>query len=509
MGFRSVLFRGSEDPAPPPEPPACFRDLHLDQVVQAIAASSRARDVASLYWLHLADADAIAYRQEVARDLDRDDVRRAVTAFVDAMQAMRERLELAGKLHYYLYETTRWFLHAVEIYVDAVEALARDLEPAAPASRGLHGLLVYMVGHVASARFTELATAARRLASDLAAIRYCMVILPGSVTVRPDQGERDYSADVEATFAKFRRTAPKDYRVKLPHRVGIDHVEAAVLERVAQLHPDAFRALEAFRAEHAEYLDPTIARFDREVQFYLAYLAYIARPRRAGLPFCFPELAEDKTVHARDAFDLALATKLVERNATVVSNDFHLQGSERVFVVSGPNQGGKTTFARMVGQLHYLASLGLPVPGREARLALFDELFTHFEREEDTDNQRSKLHDDLLRIHAILAAATPRSVAIINEMFSSTTVADAVLLGRRVMARISSLDMLAVWITFLDELASFDAKTVSLVSTVDPQDPAIRTFRLVREPPSGVAHALTIAEKHGVTYERLKERIRS
>src|ERR1043165_6798561 len=68
MGFRSVLFRGSEDPAPPPEPPACFRDLHLDQVVQSIAAGSRARDVASLYWLHLADSDAIAYRQEVARD---------------------------------------------------------------------------------------------------------------------------------------------------------------------------------------------------------------------------------------------------------------------------------------------------------------------------------------------------------------------------------------------------------------------------------------------------------
>src|SRR5262249_55525214 len=164
-----------------------------------IAAGSRARGVASLYWLHLADADAIAYRQEVARDLDRDDVRRAVTAFVDAMQAMRERLELAAKLHDYRYETTRWVLQAGGDYVAAVEALARDLEPAGPGSRGLRGLLAYVVGHVASARFTELATAARRLASELAAIRYCMVILPGSVTVQPDQGERDYSADVEAT----------------------------------------------------------------------------------------------------------------------------------------------------------------------------------------------------------------------------------------------------------------------------------------------------------------------
>jgi DNA mismatch repair protein MutS len=508
MRFESILFeRTGGSGVGGPEEPDFFADLNLDQVLKSMTAGRGQYELEPLFWTPLHDADAVRYRHEVLRDLEKREVLESVNRFAETMRRMRQHLEQVQKLHYQL-QKQAWFLDAVEIYCQAVRTLAEELAARDVTSRGFRSFRRYLAGYAGSERFTSLAEQTQALKDALARIRYAVRINGPRVTVSRSEGEPDYGAEVEETFAKFKQGAVKSYLVKLPEHAEMDHVEAQIAGLVARLHPDEFGTLAGYCTRHRDYLDPVIGRFDREVQFYLAYLELTGRFKAADLPFCYPDVsARSKEIAAEETFDIALANKLVPGGGTVVTNDFYLAGPERMFVVSGPNNGGKTTFARTFGQLHYLASLGLPVPGHSARLFLPDRIYTHFEREEDIATLRGKFEDELVRVHEILGQATGDSVIVMNESFNSTTLNDALFVGTEVMRRILDLGCLGVYVTFVDEIASLSEATVSMVSQIADGNPAERTFKVLRRPAEGLAYAWAIAEKYGLTYERLLERI--
>ena len=510
MEFSSILYPSTiEKTESHNETPHYFSDLNLDQLVTAILHNQGNDDTRSFYESPAADLDTILYRQDISRDLEKHELKETIKGFCQDMGKVRNYFKTAGSLSYQNFKNG-WLMEGIALYAQAVANLVENLETQTLLSVGLTGFRDYLRGYYRSEHFSGLLEATKSLKTNLSAVQYCVIIKDNWVHVKKYEGEEDYSVQVRKAFEKFKQKEVRNYSVDIRSTGGMGHVESRILDYVASLFPEVFRDLEAYCLKYHQVQDPVILRFDREIQFFVAYLDFIQNLKTRGLPFCYPTLlTTHKNVHLKSGFDLTLAYRNARENIPVVCNDLELSGSERIIVVSGPNQGGKTTFARMFGQVHYLARLGLPVPGLEAELYLCDELYTHFEKEEDIRSLRGKLQDELVRIQSILDKATPRSIIIMNEIFTSTSLSDAVFLSKEIIRKITELDALCVCVSFIDELSTLNDHTISMVSTVDAQSNYTRTFKIIRRPADGRAYAISIVDKHGLTQKAIMERISS
>jgi DNA mismatch repair protein MutS len=423
------------------------------------------------------------------------------------MRTMRRRLQQAKQLSNPL-QRQGWFIYAIQTFCDTVTLLRDELADVELTSRGLRDFDHYVAEYVESDTFANLVRGSASVQAELHQVRYTVQIQDLRVHVEKHEGQTDYSEAVVATFERFATEVNKDYHVSLKHRGDMNHVEEQILECVAKLYPDAFGLLDGFCRRNQRFVEPTIDRFDHEIAFYLCYLAFVRRFTTAGLIFSYPEVTtEPGALSADDAVDLALVIKSTDEGKSLVRNGFHLSEPERILVVTGPNQGGKTTFARTIGQCAYLASLGCPIPAGRARFTLADRIYSHFDRQENLSTLHGKLEDELVRIHDVLSHATAASIIIMNESFSSTTVNDALLIGTEILERIIKLRCIAVYVTFLDELASVGQACVSMVGEVAPDSPTQRTFKFTRRPADGLAYAAALANKYGLNYDVLRRRI--
>ena len=506
--FHSLLFRGSNDVPLETRQPSCFVDLNLDQIVSAITAGVEEHRLEEIFYTPLRDAEQIAYRQEICRDLMKPSVHHHARALIDALAFQRDTLAHLPA-HAIERQQHLWTLEAILTYQSAVRELSQALHEDDLESAGMRGFRTWLSDYVAGADFEEQSQHALALRERCDAITFTMLIDGLTVTISPYENETDYSAEVEATFARFVQDDDvKSHLTRFSSSLWLDTVEENTLECVAQLYPELFGDLQSYvQANVSTYFSPVVAGVERALQFYLRYLEHTDRIADTGLSFTLPRMSTSKASGVDNVFDLALADKRVAQGAQVITNSFQLNDPERVIVITGANQGGKTTFSRTFGQVHWLGRLGIPVAGSRADLFISDAIFTHYEKQEDIMTLHGKLEDELVRIHDILASATSNSIIIMNEIFNSTTLDDAIVLGTAVLREIIDRDILALCVTFVDELTRLSDTTVSFVALVDPAQPGARTFIIERQQADGRAYALALAEKYGLTHDRITARI--
>ncbi len=508
MEFNSILFETykheiSEDTCTIPE---FFVDLNMDQIIQKILTGKEEYDLNVFFYQNLKDISTINYRLEVMKELENARVYDCITTFSNEMKRVREYAQFSQNLHN-RYQREKWLLDAGLLYCNAVLNLNGSLTSIDLKSKGLHLFNNWLTEYVNSDIFRVLYTDTKDLHKGFGNIKYSVQVERDKVMVNMDDTEDDYSASINKTFEGLNEGI-FDYKIKIFTDLEMCLLETKILEIVRKMNIDTFDKLGGYYKKHSDFLNKTIKRFDREIQFYISYVEYIGKLKRKGFIFAYPTISYTKRLNVVAGYDLALAFKRLGSGTDIILNDFCLEGDERIYVLTGPNQGGKTTFARAFGQILFLASIGCPVPCQKAELFLYDHIFTHFSTEENLSKSAGRLKEELSRLKSIMEKAKENSIIIVNELFATTTSHDAYTMGKKVLEHFIALDCICLYVTHIYELALISKKTVSLVAAINSDKGAIRTYRIVRSPADGRAYANSIVEKYNLTYSQIKERIR-
>jgi DNA mismatch repair protein MutS len=156
--------------------------------------------------------------------------------------------------------------------------------------------------------------------------------------------------------------------------------------------------------------------------FYVGFAEYFVDLKKQGFGICRPKLlpVEDRRMTVHNARNPLLATEKHD-GQRVVPNDIGHSADQNMFVITGPNNGGKTTYVRTVGLVQLMAQKGLFVTAESAEVSFVDGIYTHFVSPDDITKGEGRYRNELMRVKEILEDATPYSLVILDEPCGGTS----------------------------------------------------------------------------------------
>jgi MutS domain V len=453
------------------------RDLELATLFEAMAGGDGyLRDlVGKAFLASLGDADAIRYRQAVLADcLEHPGVVRELYSL--AVEGLETKQKV---MHFWFRESPdgllRKSLRILELLVDVLRRLRKVADEHGPGFE--------------SAGFRSL-----------------------FATLQRDLGDT-YLAEVEhhRRELEFRRGALISARLGRANR-GTHYVlrkprERGLIERLTPAGSSGYSFTIAARDEHgqrsleelrnrgikhaanalAQSVDHILGFFETlrtELGFYVCCLNLHERLTEKGQPTAFPEpqAADQPILAARALYDPSLALELPGR---VVTNDVEADG-KRLVMITGANQGGKSTFLRSLGVAQLMMQAGMFVAAEAFRASVCTGVFTHFKREEDPTMTSGKLDEELSRMSEIAESIGPNGLLLCNESFASTNEREGAEIARGVVRAMVDADVRVCFVTHLFELGDSlyrEELPAALFLRAERKPSGERTFRVVPDRP--------------------------
>lgn len=247
-----------------------------------------------------------------------------------------------------------------------------------------------------------------------------------------------------------------------------------------------------------------------EIEFLVRGTNLLRALKKKGLYLCRPCVSSDKiTFIAHELYNPCVALKVDDE---MVTNDIEFDDSAMIYVLTGPNRGGKSVITCAVGLAQVMFQLGMFVPAKDATISIADAIFTHFPTGADDTIDKGRLGEECARLRDIFQGVTENSFVLLDESLSSTGAYEASYIAAEVLAGFSRLGCRCLFSTHLHELAAqieaINARTAKDGgSTIDTLVAGIedgnRSFKIVRMKPDGKSYARDIADKYGLSYENI------
>ena len=509
---------------------ARLSDVTAEQLELYYLIDLKNSDIGSFF---TCDVETIRYRQQTFADMaENPELSRVLLKMLPLLSDITE-LRRMGSDHGDSTEAYLYSITEVELYTSLMEHLKNGLLPIAdtlksPAFRRFADRIRHLTEseyyRELNEKLNELTKRVREIKSITVGVNLDSQLRPEHAGVLSINNEYFKSGEILdkilrldfknddmtciASLVPFRRNQSENQQMALSFAFN------SAINEVFKTSIRSWRkVVQMYVLENTDFL----IRMMPEIEFVVKAAELMARLREQGCTLCCPEIRpmEEKRFTARNLGNPVVALKI---GGETVPNDFSFDEEGMIFVITGPNRGGKSVVTCAIGIAQAMLQLGMFLPAKSAAISPVDAIFTHFPTGAEDTIDKGRLGEECARLDEIFDHVSANSLVLLDESLSSTGSFEASYIAAEVLGGLSMVGCRCLFSTHLHELA---AEIDSINARVRaeggaPIDTLVagmaeagrRSFLITRAKPDGKSYARDIAEKYGLTYENIVKNIK-
>ena len=463
-----------------------IKDLNLDIVFKTMAKQDELIYEKSrrVMMLPLTTPEEITYRQEVLRDFRRQDTMledfyaialRQNKALKDLKAAIKSNRAKSTRKTGELFDCLNYLMQGQDDLIKLRELLLQKKD--AWQSEGVRNLLAML-------RTTPLDSIKERLREANSLTTGC----EAGYTFQFGGGMKMEKAELNfiRPIGDVKKNGLENFYMTFVKRNAILlGTDVTLLEDVNHLAEETLGQIIAIFQQYLQKMMVFYEHYCEEIAFYMGAVQFM---KRMDELFVTLKMPEPKPMGTRDAtfdqlYELSMA---VYTQRKPVGNSVTLENN-RLTLITGANQGGKSTFLRSYGIAQVLMQCGMPVPASRFSAPVYAQIFTHFTRSEDEQLSNGRLSEELQRMSNMITKTVPNSLFLLNESFASTTEKEGSKIAEGIINAFYEKNITTMMVTHLYQLAKKkydEAKEGSHFLVAERTENGTRTFKMLPGEPT-------------------------